>query len=76
MSFFSPLIRYDPSTIKDYAVPYGSLVRRVTVGENRVIFAGAGINYANATTVSNGTLSLSNTTAFATKAFRSLGLAR
>ena len=36
------LVRYDPSISKDYSVPYATLVRRVTVGDSRVLFAGGG----------------------------------
>jgi len=36
------LIRYDRSITKDYTVPYTTLIRRVTVGEGRVLYAGAG----------------------------------
>ena len=35
------LIRYDPAVAKSYATPYTALVRRVTVGDARVLYDGA-----------------------------------
>jgi signal transduction histidine kinase len=35
------LIRYDPAVAKSYATPYTALVRRVTVGDTRVLYGGA-----------------------------------
>ena len=40
------LLRYDPAAEKDYAVPYTALVRRVTVGQDSVIYGGAGSDQA------------------------------
>ena len=35
------LIRYDPTVVQDYAVPYAALVREVTVGGDSLLFGGA-----------------------------------
>jgi signal transduction histidine kinase/CheY-like chemotaxis protein len=36
------LIRYDPAVEKDYTVPYTALVRRVTMGQDSLIYGGGG----------------------------------
>ena len=35
------LVRYDPSVRKNYSADYPALIRRVTVGDERVLFGGA-----------------------------------
>ncbi|MGD8415173.1 MAG: triple tyrosine motif-containing protein, partial [Candidatus Latescibacterota bacterium] len=38
------LIRYDQNVVKDYAADFPALIRRVTVGEDSVIYGGSGLS--------------------------------